>query len=50
MDACGLTVFVEQELDVPEADVVDEGGRRHIVKQPPIVDLYLKGADDEGLA
>ena len=50
MDGCGVGVLVEQELDVPEVDVVDDGRGHHIVEQPSIADRKLEGAKGEGLA
>ena len=41
---------VKQELDLPEARVVDDVRGRHIIEQPWVVVLKLKGAKGEGLA
>lgn len=50
MYGCGVIVFVKQELDVPETDVVDERGRHYVIEQPPVLNLDLEGAEDEGLS
>lgn len=49
MDHRSVAILVEQELDLPEEYVVDEGRGRHIVEQPPIIDIKLEGAKCEGL-